>query len=82
MRISTPIIFQHGVAQSKRTWETTVDGRDGFQNIFLRKNYSVYLVDQPRIGEAGLSTEAASDKNSWAGNPLYTDKTLFISKRH
>jgi len=34
-----PLIFQHGGAQSKRTWETTVDGREGFQNIFLRKGY-------------------------------------------
>ena len=40
-----PIIFQHGGAQSKRTWETTVDGREGFQNIFLRKGYGVYLVE-------------------------------------
>lgn len=76
-----PIIFQHGGAQSKRTWETTVDGREGFQNIFLRKGYGVYLVDQPRIGEAGLATEAAGDANPWAGNPLYYDKTLFILSR-
>ena len=76
-----PIIFQHGGAQSKRTWESTPDGREGFQNIFLRKGYGVYLVDQPRIGEAGLSTEAASDANVWAGNPLYADKTLFILSR-
>mgnify|MGYP002624010192 CR=1 FL=1 len=40
-----PLIFQHGGAQSKRTWESTVDGREGFQNIFLRKGYGVY---QPR----------------------------------
>lgn len=76
-----PIIFQHGGAQSKRTWETTPDGRDGFQNIFLRKNYSVYLVDQPRIGEAGLATEPVGTGNVWAGNPLYADKTLFILSR-
>lgn len=31
-----PIVFQHGGAQSKRTWETTPDGREGFQNIFLQ----------------------------------------------
>ena len=73
-----PIIFQHGGAQSKRTWETTPDGRDGFQNIFLRKGYSVYLIDQPRIGEAGLSTEAADAQNPYAQNPLYADKTLFM----
>ena len=76
-----PLIFQHGGAQSKRTWETTPDGRDGFQNIFLRKGYGVYLVDQPRIGEAGLSTEAVGDGNPWAGNPLYADKTLFMLSR-
>ena len=39
------------------------DGREGFQNIFLRKNFSVYLIDQPRIGEAGLSTEAVGNGN-------------------
>ena len=76
-----PIIFQHGGAQSKRTWESTPDGRDGFQNIFLRKNYSVYLVDQPRIGEAGLSTEPVGSGNVWAGNPLYAEKTMFILSR-
>lgn len=72
-----PLIFQHGGAQSKRTWETTLDGRDGFENIFLKKNYSVYLVDQPRIGEAGLSTKAAGPANPYASNPLYADKTLY-----
>ena len=76
-----PIIFQHGGAQSKRTWESTPDGRDGFQNIFLRKGYGVYLVDQPRIGEAGLATEPVGNGNVWAGNPLYADKTLFILSR-
>ncbi|MBR1580650.1 MAG: alpha/beta fold hydrolase [Selenomonadaceae bacterium] len=76
-----PLIFQHGGAQSKRTWETTPDGREGFQNLFLRKGYGVYLVDQPRTGEAGLSTEAAGDANPWAGNPLYADKTLFMLSR-
>lgn len=76
-----PLVFQHGGAQSKRTWESTLDGREGFQNIFLRKGYGVYLIDQPRIGEAGLSTEAAGDKNPWAGNPLYADKTLFMLSR-
>ncbi|MBR1860187.1 MAG: hypothetical protein IJ797_11920 [Selenomonadaceae bacterium] len=32
-----PLVFQHGAAQTKRTWETTPDGRDGFQNLFLKK---------------------------------------------
>lgn len=31
------LIFLHGYGQSGKTWETTPDGRDGFQNIFLAK---------------------------------------------
>lgn len=57
------------------------ESHEGFQNIFLRKGYGVYLIDQPRIGEAGLSTQAAGDANPWAGNPLYADKTLFMLSR-
>ena len=29
-----PVVFLHGAAQSGKCWETTPDGRDGFQNIF------------------------------------------------
>ncbi len=50
----------HGAYQSGRSWETTSDGREGFQNIFLRRHFSVYLVDQPRRGRAGNSTVAAT----------------------
>lgn len=31
------LVFLHGYGQSAKTWETTPDGRDGFQNIFLWK---------------------------------------------
>ncbi|RQO74411.1 alpha/beta hydrolase [Pedobacter sp. KBW06] len=55
-----PLIFLHGAGQSKKTWETTPDGREGFQNIFLRRRFPVYLLDQPRRGEAGKSSVAAT----------------------
>lgn len=55
-----PLIFAHGVGQFSKTWETTPDGRDGFQNIFLRRKFSVYLVDQPRRGNAGRGTQTAT----------------------
>jgi len=51
-----PLVFLHGVFQFSKTWETTPDGREGFQNIFLRRRFGVYLVDQPRRGDAGRST--------------------------
>jgi pimeloyl-ACP methyl ester carboxylesterase len=55
-----PIVMLHGAYQSARSWETTSDGREGFQSIFLRRGFPVYLVDQPRRGRAGNSTVATT----------------------
>ncbi len=55
-----PIVMLHGAFQSARSWETTPDGREGFQTLFLRRGFPVYLVDQPRRGRAGNSTVAAT----------------------
>ena len=65
-----PLRCLHGAGQSMRTWQSTPDGRDGFQNIFLSKGYPVYLVDQPRRGDAGRSTvrgeiSASPDEQFW-----------------
>lgn len=67
-----PLVFWHGYGQSAKTWETTADGRDGFQNIFLRRRFPVYLIDQPRRGRAARSTRpisiaAAPDDQLWFG---------------
>ena len=65
-----PLVFAHGVGQFSKKWETTPDGREGFQNIFLRRSFSTYLVNQPRRGNAGRSTETitispAFDEEEW-----------------
>lgn len=67
-----PLVMWHGFGQFSRTWETTPDGREGYQNIFLRRRYPVYLIDQPRRGDAGRSTVSAQidpipDEQQWFG---------------
>jgi hypothetical protein len=57
-----PIIMWHGAGQFSKTWETTADGREGFQTIFLRRRFATYLLDQPRRGNAGRSMVEASIK--------------------
>jgi hypothetical protein len=57
-----PIVMWHGAGQFSRTWETTADGREGFQNLFLRRRFSVYVIDQPRRGDAGRSLVEATLK--------------------
>src|SRR6266550_1693189 len=43
-----PMVMWHGGGQFSKTWETTPDGRDGFQTMFLQRGWPVYLLDQPR----------------------------------
>jgi hypothetical protein len=67
-----PLLMWHGIGQFSKTYETTPDGREGFQNIFLRRNFSVYLIDQPRRGNASRSTVAGTinptpDEQQWFG---------------
>jgi hypothetical protein len=67
-----PLVMWHGIGQFSKTWETTPDGREGYQNIFLRRGFPVYLIDQPRRGNAGRSTVAANitptpDEQGWFG---------------
>ena len=66
-----PLVMWHGIGQFSKTWETTPDGREGYQNIFLRRNFSVYLIDQPRRGNAGRSTVAATI------NPIPDEQQMF-----
>ncbi|WP_371869320.1 carboxymuconolactone decarboxylase family protein [Pseudoduganella aquatica] len=55
-----PLVMWHGAGQFSKTWGTTADGREGYQNIFLRRGYGVYVLDQPRRGAAGRSTVSAT----------------------
>jgi len=55
-----PLVMWHGFGQFSKTWETTPDGREGFQNIFLKRRFGVYLLDQPRRGRAGRSMVEAT----------------------
>ena len=49
-----PLLLVHGGMGTGRVWESTPDGRDGYQSIFLRRGYPVYIVDFPRRGRAGI----------------------------
>lgn len=65
-----PLVLWHGYGQFSKTWETTPDGREGYQNIFLRRGFGVYVIDQPRRGDAGRSTQPMAltpvpDEQKW-----------------
>ena len=65
-----PLVMWHGIGQFSKTWETTPDGREGFQNIFLRRGFSVYVIYQPRRGRAGRSTLPPVGSSTWVMNSV------------
>ena len=67
-----PIVFLHGYGQSRMSWMTTPDGREGWSNLFLRKGHSVFLIDQPRRGEAGQTSYAGAISNETSDQTWYT----------
>jgi len=56
-----PVVMVHGCCLSSKTWETTPDGRMGWNEYFVRKDRSVYLADQSSRARSGFdpSTIAA-----------------------
>lgn len=70
-RKALPVLLWHGGGLTGVNWETTPDGRDGWQMAFLRAGYDVYVSDAVERGRA-----------SWARYPdLYPDEPFFRSKR-
>ena len=63
-----PIVYLHGYGQSRMGWMTTPDGREGWSDLFLKKGYAAFLVDQPRRGEAGAASSMTTDGflDTWA----------------
>src|SRR5882757_11250918 len=67
-----PLVLVHGGGGTGRVWETTPDGREGYQTLFLRRGFSVYTIDQPRRGNAGRSMVESTitptpDEQFWFG---------------
>jgi hypothetical protein len=50
-----PIILLHGCCLSGKTWETTPDGRMGWDEYFVRKGHAVYVPDQVSRARSGFN---------------------------
>ena len=69
---SLPMVFLHGYGQSRMCWMTTPDGREGWAEMFLRDGHSVYLVDEPRRGEAGQTSVSGTISTKTLDQRWYT----------
>ena len=66
-----PLLMWHGGGLTGVTWETTPDGRPGWQMFFLRAGHSVYVSDAVERGRA-----------SWAPYPkIFKSEPFFRTKK-
>jgi len=49
-----PLLMWHGGGLSGVSWETTPDGREGFQHWFLRRGWPVHVSDAVERGRSGF----------------------------
>jgi len=47
-----PVLFIHGGMHSGVTWETTPDGREGWQTLFVRGGFETLVIDQAWRGRS------------------------------
>ncbi len=53
-----PVVMVHGCCLSSKTWETTPDGRMGWDEYFVRRDRPVYLADQVSRARSGFDASA------------------------
>ena len=75
-----PLVMWHGGGQHGKTWESTPDGREGFQTLFVRRGFATYVLDQPHRGRAGRATEGTTIEPVPGPGPT-GEQALFIRFR-
>jgi pimeloyl-ACP methyl ester carboxylesterase len=74
---SITLVLIHGCCLTGKTWETTPDGRMGWDEYFLRKDHPVYVIDQAWRGRSAGSPEPVN--NVRAGKAPPDSLPVFIS---
>jgi len=64
-----PVVMVHGCCLSSKTWETTPDGRMGWDEHFVRRDRSVYLADQVSRARSGFDPTIIGAVKSGAQPP-------------
>jgi pimeloyl-ACP methyl ester carboxylesterase len=50
-----PVVMVHGATLTGKSWESTPDGRMGWDEYFVRKGHPVYVPDQVGRGRSGFN---------------------------
>jgi pimeloyl-ACP methyl ester carboxylesterase len=63
---NVPVVMMHGATLTGKSWETTPDGRMGWDEYFARKGHPVYVPDQVGRGRSGFNQAVFNDVRAGA----------------
>jgi hypothetical protein len=66
----TSLVMWH--SSSMQVWQNRWDGGEGYKDMFLRRDYPVYLWDGPRVGRANWSCERITSSNRYRDEMNFT----------
>jgi pimeloyl-ACP methyl ester carboxylesterase len=64
-----PVVMVHGATLTGKSWETTPDGRMGWDEYFVRKGHPVYVPDQVGRGRSGFNQAVLNDVRAGSALP-------------
>jgi pimeloyl-ACP methyl ester carboxylesterase len=63
------VVMVHGATLTGKSWETTPDGRMGWDEYFVRKGHPVYVPDQVGRGRSGFNQAVFNDVRAGKAPP-------------
>src|SRR5262245_27279919 len=76
-----PVVMVHGCCLSSKTWETTPDGRMGWDEYFVRRDRPVYLADQVSRARSGFDASTISAVKAGAQPPSALPNIIYASQQ-
>jgi len=66
---NVPVVMVHGATLTGKSWETTPDGRMGWDEYFVRKGHPVYVPDQVGRGRSGFNQAIFNNARTGSAPP-------------
>ena len=76
-----PVVMVHGATLTGKTWETTPDGRMGWDEYFVRRERSVYLADQVSRARSGFDSSVISEVKAGTQPPSALPNIIYASQQ-
>jgi len=76
---NVPVVMVHGATLTGKSWETTPDGRMGWDEYFVRKGHPVYVPDQVGRGRSGFNQAPFNDARAGTVPPATLPRFIRFS---